>query len=201
MVTDKQVAEELIHGSYALGGEARQVTVLFCDIRGFTRLADGMPPEKIIQLLNEHFTPLTRIVYEHNGVVDKFVGDMLMAIFGAPKSYGPDALNAVSCALKLMDERRRLNKTSEMQVEMGIGIATGRVVAGCVGASDRLNYTVLGNRVNLASRLCGLALPGQILLDSATQAYLDGKVGIVPLEPVVLKGLAEKVEVFKVVAV
>jgi class 3 adenylate cyclase len=201
MVADKQVAEELIHGSFALGGEARQVTVLFCDIRGFTKLADGMSPEKIIQLLNEHFTPLTRIVYEHNGVVDKFVGDMLMAIFGAPRSYGMDALNAVSCASKLMHERRLLNKTSETQVEMGIGIATGRVVAGCVGSADRLNYTVLGNRVNLASRLCSLALPGQILLDSATKAYLNEKFGIVPLEPVVLKGLAEKVEVFKVVDV
>lgn len=201
MVADKQVAEELIHGSFSLGGEARQVTVLFCDIRGFTKLADGMPPEKIIQLLNEHFTPLTRIVYEHNGVVDKFVGDMLMAIFGAPKSYGADALNAVSCALKLMQERSRLNQSAEPGVEMGIGIATGRVVAGCVGSADRLNYTVLGDRVNLASRLCALALPGQILLDSATRAYLGEKFGIIPLPPVGLKGLAGKVEVFQVVDV
>jgi class 3 adenylate cyclase len=197
MVTDKQVAEELLHGDLATGGETREVSVLFCDIRGFTRLSKGIPPEKIIQILNQHFTPMARIVNEHKGVVDKYVGDMLMAIFGAPKTYGEDACNAANCARAMMLERKALNEPSGMKLEMGIGVATGRVVVGCVGSADHLNYTVLGEAVNLASRLCSQAQPGQILLDATTQERIGKQFEMAPLPPLLLKGFTQKVQAYE----
>src|SRR4051794_12062925 len=196
MVTDKQVAEELLHGDLSTGGETREVTVLFCDIRDFTRLSKGIPPEKIIQILNQHFTPMARIVSEHKGVVDKYVGDMLMAIFGAPKSYGDDAFNAANCARAMMLERTRLNENSLMPVQVGIGVATGRVVVGCVGSADHLNYTVLGEAVNLASRLCAQAQPGQILMDAATHERIGKQFEMAALPPLVLKGFTQKVQAY-----
>ena len=196
MVTDKQVAEELLHGKLATGGETREVSILFCDIRGFTRLSKGIPPEKIIQILNQHFTPMARIVNEHKGVVDKYVGDMVMAIFGAPRSYGDDAANAAACARAMILERRRMNKTSGMQLEVGIGLATGRVVVGCVGSADHLNYTVLGEPVNLASRLCSQAAPGQIIMDTTTRERIGERLNPVALPPLLLKGFTSSVQAY-----
>src|SRR6059036_2535482 len=105
--------------------------MLFCDIRGFTRLTENMPPAEVIHLLNEHMTAMTRVVYEHAGVVDKFVGDLIMAGFGAPKSSSEDALNAARCACRMIEVRRRLNETAPPKIEIGIGIATGQVIAVC----------------------------------------------------------------------
>jgi class 3 adenylate cyclase len=109
LVSDKDVAQELMTGTVALGGELRQVSVLFCDIRGFTPHTQGMDPVAVIQMLNEHMTALTRAVHAHGGVVDKFVGDALVALFGAPKSTGDDARNAVGAAVQMIAERERLN--------------------------------------------------------------------------------------------
>lgn len=196
-VTDPQVADELIHGRVALGGEVRQASVLFCDIRGFTALTEGMPPAEVIAMLNEHMTAMTRIVHAHHGVVDKFVGDLIMAIFGAPKSYGDDARLAVDCALEMLAVRRRLNETTKRRIEMGIGLATGEMVAGCMGSDDRLNYTVLGERVNLASRLCSKAGVAELLIDEATHAALHGTCNAEPVEPLPLKGFSQPVAAFR----
>lgn len=196
-VTDKQVAEELISGRMTLGGEVRQVSMLFCDIRGFTALTEDMPPTEVIAMLNEHMTAMNRIVHEHYGVVDKFVGDLIMAVFGAPKSYGNDALHAVKCALEMMTERRRLNATTRHAFEIGIGIATGEVVAGCMGSQDRLNYTVLGERVNLASRLCSKAGSTELLIDETTYAQLPPGFLAEPTEPMPLKGFSAPVPAYR----
>lgn len=193
-VADKEVAEALMRGDVALGGETRLVSVLFCDIRGFTALTQSLPPADVIELLNEHMTVLTRVVYEHHGVVDKFVGDLVMAVFGAPKSYGQDALNAARCAARMMEERRRLNAASRRHVDIGIGLATGEVVAGCMGSQDRLNYTVLGDRVNLAARLCSHAGRGEIIIDQATADLLAGALVVEPLPPLLLKGFSGAVK-------
>jgi class 3 adenylate cyclase len=170
--------------------------VLFCDIRGFTTLTEGMDPVAVIEMLNLHMTALTNVVHRHHGVVDKFVGDALMALFGAPKSYGDDARDAASCALALLAERDRLNATTCRVVSMGIGVATGRVVAGCMGSADRLNYTVLGDRVNLAARLCARAAGGEILVDDATRGALAEAV-VDTLEPLALKGISQPVSIFR----
>ncbi len=156
-VADRTVAAQLIEQSSGLGGEIRHVSMLFCDIRGFTAITENMPPADVIELLNEHMTALTDVAYKHGGIVDKFVGDLIMVLFGAPVSTGADALSAVQCALSMLQVRRALNQTSKHSLEVGIGIATGSVVAGCMGSDQRLSYTVLGHRVNLASRLCSIA--------------------------------------------
>ena len=196
-VTDKEVAEQLISGEMSLGGEVRQVTVLFCDIRGFTSLTENMPPADVITMLNEHMTAMNRIVHEHYGVVDKFVGDLIMAVFGAPKSYGNDAVHAVKCALRMMGERRELNAVSRYQFEVGIGIATGEVVAGCMGSEDRLNYTVLGERVNLASRLCSEAASTELLIDETTYSLLPEGFLAEATMPLALKGYSAPVPAYR----
>lgn len=199
-VTDKQVAEELINGRLASGGEVRQVSVLFCDIRGFTALTENMPPSEVITMLNEHMSAMNRIVYQHYGVVDKFVGDLIMAVFGAPKSYGNDALHAVKCAVRMMEERARLNATSRYKLDMGIGVASGEVVAGLMGSDDRQNYTVLGERVNLASRLCSKAGGSELLIDATTYAQLPEGFTVEATEPLPLKGFSLPTPAYRLVS-
>lgn len=196
-VSDPQVADALMHGRVALGGEVRHASVLFCDIRGFTALTEGMPPQEVIAMMNEHMTAMTRVVHAHHGVVDKFVGDLIMAIFGAPKSYGDDTRLAVNCALEMLAVRRKLNQATTRRIEMGIGVATGEMVAGCMGSEDRLNYTVLGERVNLASRLCSKAGPSELIIDEATHAALNGAFRAEPVEPMALKGFSQPVSAFR----
>ncbi len=201
MVADKGVAQELINGTVALGGEQREISVLFCDIRGFTALTQNMPPTEVIAMLNEHMTALTRVVYEHNGVVDKFVGDLIMAVFGAPKSYGNDAHNAASCALRMIEERVKLNETSKHHILMGIGVATGPAVAGCMGSADRLNYTVLGERVNLASRLCSVAGKMEVVIDQTTREKLGDACAAEALPDLKLKGFDGPVHAWKITSI
>jgi len=197
-VTDRMVAEQLINSNEAaLGGELREVTVLFCDIRGFTTLTAGMPPHDVITLLNEHMTALTSLVHKDSGVVDKFVGDMVMAIFGAPFAYGDDAYRAAQCALRMVEIRDQLNRTGRWQFQVGIGIATGTVVAGCMGSHERLDYTVLGDRVNLASRLCGQADEGCILIDDTTRELLGEAAQVETISSLSLKGFPEDVTAYR----
>ena len=198
-VTDREIAKRLLSGELTLGGEMLEATVLFCDIRGFTTLTEKMDPVEVIGMINTHMSALTTVVHRNHGVVDKFVGDALMAIFGAPKSYGTDANDAVDCALELMAERQRLNALGGHPIQIGIGVATGRVVAGCTGSVDRLNYTVLGDRVNLAARLCSRAPAGEIYIDDNTRAAFKGdsaKVDPLQLE-LMLKGYTQSIHVFR----
>jgi len=197
VIADKAVAERLLAGAIALGGEMKEVSVLFCDIRGFTTLSERMPPHDVIAMLNEHMTALTAIVHAHHGIVDKFVGDALMAVFGAPTTTGDDALAAVDAARQMVDARRRLNATASPPLEIGVGIASGSAVAGCMGSAQRMNYTVVGERVNLAARLCAQAGPMQVLIDDTTRARVDARVAVEPVGNVRLKGFAAAVAVFR----
>lgn len=199
-VADRTVADQLIAQSSRLGGELRHVTMLFCDIRGFTSITENMSPAEVIELLNEHMTALTEVAYQHGGIVDKFVGDLIMVLFGAPVSTGQDAAGAVQCALRMLEVRRTLNRTSKHSLEVGIGIATGSVVAGCMGSDQRLSYTVLGHRVNLASRLCSIAQAAQIVMDAETYAEARELIQAEPMPPMQLKGISEPVHPWRVVA-
>jgi class 3 adenylate cyclase/HAMP domain-containing protein len=201
MVTDKDVAAELMKGHVALGGEKRKVSVLFCDIRGFTALTEGMDPAEVIAMLNEHMTALADVVADRSGVVDKFVGDEIMAVFGAPQTYGDDAFNCVSAGLEMIAERNRLNGTSKYQIEIGIGIATGEAVAGNMGSANRLNYTVLGARVNLGARFCGVAAPGEVVIDAATETELQDRIVTEQKDLLKLKGFTDEMNAFRVVAI
>lgn len=199
MVTDKDVASELMKGQVTLGGEKRKISVLFCDIRGFTALTEGMDPGEVIAMLNEHMTALADVVAANKGVVDKFVGDEIMAVFGAPKSYGDDTFNAVKAGLDMIAERRRLNESSKYQISIGIGISTGEAVAGNMGSQNRLNYTVLGERVNLGARFCGVAEPGEVVIGDTTQTELGDRITVEDKDLVRLKGFTEEIKAFRVV--
>ena len=199
-VADRTVAQQLIEQSGSLGGEIRHVSMLFCDIRGFTALTENMEPAEVIELLNEHMTALTDVAYQHGGIVDKFVGDLIMVLFGAPVSTGQDALRSVECAMKMLEVRRDLNQTSKHSLEVGIDIATGSVVAGCMGSDQRLSYTVLGHSVNLASRLCSVAQAGEIVMDAETHAAARELIQAEPMPPMQLKGISEPVHPWRAVA-
>jgi class 3 adenylate cyclase len=193
MVADPRVAEQLMAGKIQLGGELREVTVIFCDIRGYTALSAGRDPREVIELLNQHMGALTRVVYRHHGVINQFAGDAIMILFGAPTSHGQDAHNAVQCALEMQAERERLNRETQEPLGVGIGITTGLVVAGCIGAENRADYTVIGDRVNLAARLCSVAAAGEIVLDEKTRSMLGSAIVTKPTEPLLLKGFAESI--------
>jgi class 3 adenylate cyclase len=196
LVADHEIAQELIDGRLTLGGELREVTVLFCDVRGFTALSEHMPPAEVIALLNAHMTALTTVVHAHHGVIDKFVGDSVIALFGAPRGTGRDAEHAVRAAREMIAARAALNAQGGRPLEVGIGIASGTVVAGCLGSADRLNYTVLGARVNLAARLCAQAGRMEILLDEETRR-LAGALAVEPLPPLALKGFSAPVQAYR----
>jgi class 3 adenylate cyclase len=191
-VSDEAVAQAMISGGLdlELGGEVKEATILFCDIRGFTALTEEMSPCEVIAILNEHMTAMTVVTRENHGVVDKFIGDAIMGVFGCLKSYGNDAAHATRCALGMIAERERLNQTSPLPLSIGIGLATGQVVAGCMGSTDRLNYTVLGSRVNLAARLASQAGNMEIIIDDATLERLDESFSAEPLGPLALRGFS-----------
>ena len=171
-VVSREVAEELVKGEVVLGGENRVVTMLFADVRGFTALTEGMEPQRVIGLINECMEFLSAAVDAEGGVVDKYVGDELMAVFGAPVGRPDDALRAARAALRMQQGMAELNRSraerSEAPLGLGIGLNTGTVVAGNMGSQDRLNYTVLGDAVNLAARLCSGAGRGEILVTGET---------------------------------
>ncbi len=151
------VMEHLMAGKVALGGESLEVTILFTDIRSFTTLSEKMDPQHLVGLLNEYFTEMVGIVMEMDGVVDKYIGDAIMAVFGAPVPKPEDAVNAVRAAVHMRRALQRLNdRLAERGIpalRTGIGIHTGPVVAGNIGSERRMEYTVIGDAVNLASRL------------------------------------------------
>jgi class 3 adenylate cyclase len=199
LVADREVAAQLVRGEIALGGELRHATVLFADIVAFTALTERMAPETVIELVNRHMTALTAVVHAHGGIVDKFIGDGLMAIFGAPRACVDDAARAVAAARAMLRERELLNAGPTRDLHLHVGIASGPMVAGCVGSMDRLSYTVLGARVNLAARLCGVAPSGAILLDDDTRRAIPPDVPLEALPPLTLAGFSAPVAAWRVV--
>jgi class 3 adenylate cyclase len=159
-----------------LGGERREITVLFADVVAFTKLSEQHPPELIVALLNELFTFATEIVERRGGIIDKFIGDCAMAVWGTPETKPDDAERAVLAATDLRrwldTANRKWRVTFGVEIQMAMGIHTGPAVAGNIGSERRMEYTVIGDTVNLAARLEGKAAPGQILLSGATYAKL-----------------------------
>ncbi|MDP1673497.1 MAG: GAF domain-containing protein, partial [Burkholderiales bacterium] len=154
----KAVMDELLEGGdAALGGNNREVSVLFSDIRGFTTMSERLGPRETVAMLNDYFTDMVDIVFAHNGILDKYIGDMIMAVFGSVRASRNDAENAVTVGSRMMLALRELNArrtaAGHEPIAIGIGISTGSVVAGSIGSPKRLEYTVIGDRVNLAERL------------------------------------------------
>lgn len=172
-VVSPEIAHELLQRGVTLGGEMRDATILFADIRGFTTLSEGMPPPELLSFLNEYFSRISRIIEQEKGVIDKYIGDEVMAIFGAPLPSADHALRAVAAAVGMLQELAQLNREQQRPtpLRIGMGIATGPVVAGNVGSPERLNYTVLGDTVNVASRLQGLTKEYQVPLVVSGPTY------------------------------
>jgi adenylate cyclase len=204
----KDIYEQLVaNPSLAqLGGQRREMTVLFSDIRGFTTVSESGEPEQIVALLNRYFTRMVDIVFRHHGTVDKFVGDMVMALFGAPVDDGDHADHAVQAALEMIEELRRLNAewTAEgvPAIDIGIGINTGPMIAGNIGSEAIMSYTVIGDAVNLGSRLESLnkQYGTHIIISEATRARLKQPYALRPLGDVVVKGKTQAVPIFEVIA-
>jgi adenylate cyclase len=188
-----------------LGGQRREMTVLFSDIRGFTSVSEKGAPEDIVQTLNEYFTRMVDIVFKHKGTLDKFVGDMVMALFGAPLDDADHAEHAVDAALEMIDELQTLNErwTAEgkSSLDIGIGINTGPMIAGNIGSEAIMSYTVIGDAVNLGSRLESLnkQYGTRIIVSDATRAALPDRYIFRPLGEVVVKGKTRAVAIFEVV--
>jgi len=184
------------------GGQLCEVTVLFADIRGFTTMTERAPPQEIVALLNEYFELMVDEVFANGGVLDKFIGACIMAIWGAPVVRKDDAARAVRAAVgrqtRLFDFNLQRKAAGKLPVSMGVGINTGLAVVGNMGSSKRLEYTAIGDSVNLASRLCGVAREGQIVISSATVKGIGDEFELLDMPPTKVKGKQEPVSIFQV---
>jgi class 3 adenylate cyclase len=171
-VVSREIAQEILNGTVHLGGEEKVVTVLFADIRDFTKITQNMAPKEVIEILNTCMTKISHIIDANGGVIDKYVGDEAMALFGAPIFCKDAAIKAIRSALEMADDLKEWNRQREARgqpaIEIGIGIHTGAMLAGNMGAENRLNYTVIGSNVNLAARLCKAAKRMEILVSKDT---------------------------------
>jgi adenylate cyclase len=199
----REVVDEILKDpeQISLTGERREVTVLFCDVRGFTQTAEALPPEEVVELLNEFYELMIEATFKHDGTLDKFLGDGVMAVFGAPLYRADHAIMAARAALAMQAGVRQLSAhrvaVGKSPVAIGIGLNAGAVIAGTVGTDARMEYTVIGDSVNLAARLESSAKAGQILVSSETHARLNGSVQGRRLGRFDVKGKEEGVEVWE----
>jgi adenylate cyclase len=173
--------------------------MVFCDIRGYTAFAERHDPETVVQVLNLYFQNLSELVVAHGGDIDKYVGDQIVAVFQGEEMVA----NGVRCALAMQSKMAMLAaEHPDWHLTVGIGINTGEVIMGAMGSRERMDYTVLGDHVNLAARLCSEAGPGQTLISASSQQALAGspEFVITALAPLMVKGKSERVAVFQVSA-
>lgn len=205
-MTQEVMDQVLAHDGDALFGSACQASILFADVRGFTTMAEALTPRETVELLNELFTEMYEAVASANGVLDKFMGDAIMAVYGAPLASDQDALNAVTSAvdmLRMLDliNARRADRGAA-PVRIGIGISTGEVVAGTIGSPKRMDYTVIGDSVNLAARLQELTKTYgvELLLCEDTAAAISGQVETREIDVIRVRGRTRPAKIFEAVA-
>jgi len=188
-----------------LGGGRREMTVLFSDIRGFTTITEKGDPEALVAQLNEYFSRMVDVVFHHKGTVDKFVGDMVMALFGAPLDDPEHADHAVQTAVDMVAELGRLNakwvSEGKSELDIGVGVNSGEMIAGNIGSSAIMSYTVIGDNVNLGARLESLNkdYKTRIIMSDATRGRLKNQYNIRPLGDVIVKGKSRPVAIFELV--
>jgi adenylate cyclase len=188
--------------SFQLGGATQTITVLFADIRGFTSFSEHEEPEKVVSLLNQYFTAMSEIIFEHGGTLDKYIGDGLMALFGAPTATEDDAKNALKAAVAMQQRIITLNDelvaAGYAMVSVGMGLHTGVATIGYIGSERRSEYTAIGDTVNLASRLESNTVGGQILVSEATARAAGDIFPLVQRAPLTVKNRVQPVDVFEV---
>jgi adenylate cyclase len=194
----KQIAEH--SEEVKLGGEKRPVVIFFSDIRGFTSMSENMTPESVAKLLGEYFNEMVEIVFRHGGTLDKFIGDAIMALWGAPLASEDDADKAMRAAIDMQRALIPLNEhwkaTGQPPIEIGIGINFGEVFAGNIGSEQRMEYTVLGDAVNTASRLCSNAGRGEIIISEHLFNRLKNPPPTEAREPIKVKGKAQPIPIY-----
>ncbi|MFT7622754.1 MAG: adenylate cyclase [Myxococcota bacterium] len=201
------LVEQLVEGKVAIekGGENRHSTVLFSDIRGFTAMSQRLDPSEIVAMLNEYFEIMVDIVFDHEGTLDKYMGDGMMAVFGSPLDLDDAEFKAVAAAVKMREALWEFNDTRRAEglepMHMGIGIDTGPLVAGYMGSTKTMNYTVIGPPVNMAARLCGVAKADEVLISDTTLAKIRSRAMTEALPPIELKGIGHAVIPYNVVSV
>ncbi len=206
-VVSTEIAREILKGGIHLGGEVKRVTVLFADIREFTNMTQNMPPQEVVTLLNQCMTKISQVIDKNGGVIDKFVGDEAMALFGAPVDQPLAALNAVKSGVEIIESIKEWNKerraSGAFPIELGIGIHTGPMLAGSMGAENRLNYTVIGSNVNLAFRLCACAKRMEILItkDTLDERSVKERIEYAAMPPMQFKGFDQPVDVYRVLKI
>jgi adenylate cyclase len=200
------VAEQIASGALKIekgGSLVKECTVFNSDIRGFTRMSEGTPPEVVVEMLNDYFEMMVESIFQYEGTLDKFMGDGIMALWGAPVQHPDDGIRSVRCAIEQMDALGRFNRrrieNGQPPISIGIGIHTGELVAGYVGSSKALSYTVIGDTANTSARLCGIAESGQIVVSESTMAQLGNRFETEELPPARLKGKEKPMRIFNVV--
>jgi adenylate cyclase len=198
------MVQQMVEGKLKLDtvGESRLVTILFADIRGFTAMTENSDAHEIVEILNDYFEVMVDVLFKCNGTLDKYVGDEIMALFGVPVA-NPDApLSAVECALEMQTALQEFNQTRQAEnqkaIHIGIGINTGDAVYGAIGSSRTLQYTVIGDVVNTASRLCSLAKAGEIIISENTMRQVKDHIDAITLPKVKVKGKHEELTLFRV---
>jgi adenylate cyclase len=193
------LVEQVVSGDLEIkkGGELRKVAVLFSDIRGFTSLSEKAPPQDLVKMLNEYFEVLVDQIFETQGTLDKFIGDAIMAIWSAPVDVDDAAFKAVSSAVKIQKIMSEYNQLREMDgmppIHTGIGVDTGEVVAGYMGSTKTMSYTVVGATVNRTARLCSKAAAGEVLISEDTYHACGERLVCEERAPVELKGISKPV--------
>lgn len=199
-----QVVERILNGAekVCLNGVRKEVTVLFADVRGFTSLSEKYDPEKVVSMLNDFFSIMVDVVFKYEGTLDKFIGDNVMAVFGAPVSQADDTERAVFAALEMQEKIKSFNNDrrskNEKPLEIGVGINTGEAVAGNIGSEKRMDYTVIGDVVNFADRVQSQSKGGEILISDSTYRKVKDKIAVKKLIPRYVKGKQKEVVLYKV---
>ncbi|MCP5088227.1 MAG: adenylate/guanylate cyclase domain-containing protein, partial [Rhodobacteraceae bacterium] len=199
-----EVAQDLQESGFSLGGRHVPASVMFCDIRGFTALCESQPPEETIELLNIYYTLMFEAIESNGGVVNQMIGDGLMVLFGAPQPLGNHADSAVAAARDMLAILEQFNEEQiaigKPEINIGIGIATGEVVAGYTGTTERATYTCVGDKVNYAARLEAHTKSAKcsILIDNETWAIIRDQSGIEPVGLTRMKGFTAPDEIYSV---
>ena len=200
-----EVVEKLMSGSLQLGGERLDAVVLFTDVRGFTSMSETTNPEVVVKILNRYFTRMVDIVLKHGGIVDKYVGDAIMAVWGIPQPSAFDKENAIYACLDMRRALAKLNKEFEAEglpsLHIGMGLNYGPVIAGIIGSEERMEYTLIGDTVNTASRIEGLTKEYGVdsLVSQAIVESMQGKFAFEPVGTVQVKGKQDLVQVSKII--
>ena len=199
-----QLAESILAGKIDVNpaSSRKTLTIFFYDVRGFTAMSERVEPEELVDRLNQYLTAMTAIVFKHGGTLDKYIGDAIMVFFGDPLPYEDHAARAVKMALEMQDKmvelQRRWTEGAVEGLAIGMGISTGYVTVGNIGSPTRVDYTVLGNHVNLASRLANNAKAGQILISATTLAAVRDLVDAVEVDEVELDGVSRPVKIYEI---